>query len=294
MSRVELVEVGPRDGLQNEKTQIPTAQKIELVDSLSAAGFNLIEATSFVSPKWVPQLGDAGEVMAGIRRRDGVRYIVLTPNKKGLDGALAAGVDEVAVFGAATEGFSQHNINCSIAESLDRFRPVVGEALAAGVRVRGYISVVVQCPYEGAVAPESVLALAEELLAMGCYEVSLGDTTGQGTQQSICTLLDRLCARLPAAKLAGHFHDTNHQAVANVMQALSYGLRRFDAAIAGLGGCPYAPGAKGNVNTKLLHDALLAAGWQTGLDRDKLIAAEQVVAAMGLNRTATDKGAEAR
>ena len=284
MRTVELVEVGPRDGLQNEKTLIPTAQKIKLVDSLSEAGFGLIEATSFVSPKWVPQLGDAAEVMAGIQRKENVRYIVLTPNKRGFDEALAAGVDEVAVFGAATEGFSQHNINCSVAESLDRFRPVVAEALAAGVRVRGYISVVVHCPYEGAVAPDPVLRLAEELLAMGCYEVSLGDTTGQGTTDSIAGLLDRLCAELPAARLAGHFHDTNHQAIANVKIALSYGLRRFDSAIAGLGGCPYAPGAKGNVNTKALHDALAAAGWQTGLDRDKLVAAEQIVTTMGLNK----------
>ena len=250
MRTVELVEVGPRDGLQNEKTQIPTAQKIKLVDSLSEAGFGLIEATSFVSPKWVPQLGDAAEVMAGIQRKENVRYIVLTPNKRGFDEALAAGVDEVAVFGAATEGFSQHNINCSVAESLDRFRPVVAEALAAGVRVRGYISVVVHCPYEGAVAPDPVLRLAEELLVMGCYEVSLGDTTGQGTTDSIAGLLDRLCAELPAAKLAGHFHDTNHQAISNVNIALSYGLRRFDSAIAGLGGCPYAPGAK---NRKCEH-----------------------------------------
>ena len=283
MRKVELVEVGPRDGLQNEKGLIPTTQKIKLVDSLSEAGFGLIEATSFVSPKWVPQLGDAAEVMAGIRRQEGVRYIVLTPNKRGFDDALEAGVDEVAVFGAATEGFSQHNINCSVAESLDRFRPVVAEALAAGVRVRGYISVVVHCPYEGAVEAEAVLKLAEELLAMGCYEVSLGDTTGQGTTDSIAGLLDRLCAELPADRLAGHFHDTNHQAIANVTEALSYGLRRFDAAIAGLGGCPYAPGAKGNVNTKDLHDALIEAGWQTGLDRDKLVAAEQIVTTMGLN-----------
>ena len=282
MSHVELVEVGPRDGLQNEKSPIPTAQKITLIDSLSEAGFGLIEATSFVSAKWVPQLGDAAEVMAGIKRKEQVRYIVLTPNKRGLDDALAAGVDEVAVFGAATEGFSQHNINCSVAESLERFRPVIAEALAAGVRVRGYISVVVHCPYEGAVSPEPVRMLAEELLALGCYEVSLGDTTGQGTRDTVCALLDRLCAHLPADKLAGHFHDTNHQAISNVKHALGYGLRRFDSAIAGLGGCPYAPGARGNVNTKALHDALVEAGWQTGLDRDKLADAEQLVAAMAL------------
>jgi hydroxymethylglutaryl-CoA lyase len=193
-------------------------------------------------------------------------------------------VDEVAVFGAATEGFSQHNINCSVRESLDRFRPVVAEALAARIRVRGYISVVVHCPYEGTVAPEPVLTLAEELLAMGCYEISLGDTTGQGTKDTICTLLDLLCAHLPGDKLAGHFHDTNHQAIANVKHALDYGLRRFDSAIGGLGGCPYAPGAKGNVNTLALHDALEQVGWQTGLNRDKLISAEQIVTDMGLNR----------
>lgn len=287
MKAVELVEVGPRDGLQNEKSLISTKAKIHLIDSLSEAGFGLIEATSFVSPKWVPQLGDAAEVMAGITRRSYSDYIVLTPNQRGLTGALAAGVDEVAIFGAATEGFSKHNINCSITESLARFRPVVAEALAAGIRVRGYISVVVHCPYEGAVAPEPVLTLAEELLAMGCYEISLGDTTGQGTKDTICALLDMLCANLPGNKLAGHFHDTNHQAIANVKHALDYGLRRFDSAIAGLGGCPYAPGAKGNVNTLALHDALEEAGWHTGLNRDKLIKAEQVVKGIGLNREDT-------
>ena len=219
-----------------------------------------------------------------IARHPDSDYIVLIPNQRGLAAALAAGVDEVAVFGAATEGFSQHNINCSVRESLDRFRPVVAEALAARIRVRGYISVVVHCPYEGTVAPEPVLTLAEELLAMGCYEISLGDTTGQGTKDTICTLLDLLCAHLPGDKLAGHFHDTNHQAIANVKHALDYGLRRFDSAIGGLGGCPYAPGAKGNVNTLALHDALEQVGWQTGLNRDKLISAEQVVTDMGLNR----------
>ena len=284
MNAVELVEVGPRDGLQNEKSLIPTEVKIRLIDSLSEAGFGLIEATSFVSPKWVPQLADAAEVMVGITRHPDSDYIVLTPNQRGLAGALAAGVDEVAVFGASTEGFSQHNINCSVRESLDRFRPVVAEALAARIRVRGYISVVVHCPYEGTVAPESVLNLAEDLLAMGCYEISLGDTTGQGTKDTICTLLDLLCAHLPGDKLAGHFHDTNHQAIANVKHALDYGLRRFDSAIGGLGGCPYAPGAKGNVNTLALHDALEQAGWHTGLNRDKLISAEQVITDMGLNR----------
>ena len=282
MDKVELVEVGPRDGLQNEKTHIPAARKIALIDKLSEAGFALVEATSFVSPKWVPQLADAAEVMTGIRRKPGVRYIVLTPNKRGLDDALAAGVDEVAVFGAATESFSQHNINCSVAESLDRFRPVVADALAAGVRIRGYISVVVHCPYDGPVAPEPVLRLAEALLEMGCYEVSLGDTTGQGTTDSICALLDNLVLHLPPERLAGHFHDTNHQAVANVKAALGYGLRRFDSAIAGLGGCPYAPGAKGNVNTKTLHDALAEAGWDTGLNRGTLEAAELLVSQMGL------------
>ena len=282
MDKVELVEVGPRDGLQNEKTHIPAARKIALINKLSEAGFELVEATSFVSPKWVPQLADATEVMAGISRRQGVRYIVLTPNRRGLDDALAAGVDEVAVFGAATESFSQHNINCSVAESLDRFRPVVANALAAGVRVRGYISVVVHCPYDGPVAPEPVLRLAAELLDMGCYEISLGDTTGQGTTDSIRGLLDSLCTHLPAACLAGHFHDTNHQAVANVKAALGYGLRRFDSAISGLGGCPYAPGAKGNVNTKTLHDALTDDGWDTGLDRGIVEAAENIVTQMGL------------
>lgn len=280
--KVQIFEVGPRDGLQNETQHINTSDKIRLIDCLSQAGFNLIEASSFVSAKWVPGLADASEVMAGITRKKGIRYAALTPNMRGFNEAMKANADEVAVFGAASEGFSRHNINCTKAESLARFYPVIRAAQDAGIPVRGYISVVISCPYDGDTDPTSVLEMAETLLEMGCYEISLGDTIGQGTADSVSRLLDVVAGALPANLLAGHFHDTNQQAINNVFTALDYGLRKFDAAIGGLGGCPYAPGAKGNVATGLLHDALHKKGWQTGLDRAALTKAEALISDLGL------------
>ena len=274
MKHVQIYEVGPRDGLQNEKTIIPTAQKIALIDRLSSVGFKKIEATSFVSPKWVPQLADAADVMAGIHRAPCVTYAALTPNLKGFERALEAGVNEVAIFGAASETFSQKNINCSIAESLERFAPIMMAAQAAHIPVRGYVSCVVVCPYEGDIAPESVRDVAERLRTMGCYEVSLGDTVGKGTPETITAMLQAVLQAMPAAELAGHFHDTNNRALDNVRASLELGLRTFDSAIGGLGGCPYAPGAKGNVSTTALANMLAKDGWETGLDLEKLAEAE--------------------
>jgi len=268
--QIELIEVGPRDGLQNEPSAIATSDKIKLVNLLSDAGFSTIEVTSFVSPQWVPQLADAHEVMTQITRKQGIRYIVLTPNQRGYDGAISANADEVAIFAAATETFSQKNINCSIEESLVRFEPVLEQAHARNLPVRGYISCVVGCPYEGDVSPQAVKYITDWMLARGCYEVSLGDTIGCGTPQTISTLLETLTADIPAKLLAGHYHDTNGRAIENVMTSIEFGLRRFDSAIAGLGGCPYAPGAKGNVSTNALNSALTKAGWHTGLDADRL------------------------
>ncbi|MCO6187458.1 hydroxymethylglutaryl-CoA lyase [Rhizobium sp. L1K21] len=270
---VTIYEVGPRDGLQNEKEIIPTHDKIALIDLLSLAGYRKIEATSFVSPKWVPQMADSAEVMAGIKRQSGVSYGVLTPNLKGFEAALAARADEVAIFASASEGFSRKNINCSIEESFDRFAPVVQAAQAAGVPVRGYVSCVIACPYDGPVAPSAVANVAERLFAMGCYEISLGDTIGAGTPATITAMLKAVQAVLPAEKLAGHYHDTNNQAVANVEISLEHGIRTFDSAVGGLGGCPYAPGAKGNVATEALIERLADLGVQTGIDREKLSAA---------------------
>ncbi len=268
--RVSIVEMAPRDGLQNEKALIDTQDKIRLVDRLSGCGFERIEVTSFVSPKWVPQLADAAEVMAGIARRPGVRYAVLTPNMKGFEAALAAGADEVAIFASASEGFSQHNINCSIAESIARFRPVAEAARNAGIAVRGYVSCVVECPYDGAVPPESAAGVAAQLLKLGCYEISLGDTIGQGTPEAIDRMLAAVLADIPAEKLAGHFHDTAGRALDNIGVALDRGIRVFDASVGGLGGCPYAPGAKGNVDTLLVDRYVRGRGFVTGLDKDAL------------------------
>jgi hydroxymethylglutaryl-CoA lyase len=265
--RVTIFEVGPRDGLQNEAKQIATVDKIALVDRLSACGFAKIEAASFVSPKWVPQMGDATEVMAGINRADGVRYAALTPNMRGLEAARAAGVDEVAIFGSATEGFSQANINCSKAEALARFAPV---AEASDVPVRGYVSCVIACPYDGPVAPEDVADMAEKLLALGCYEVSLGDTIGAGTPKRVDAMLDAVLERVPAEALAGHFHDTGGRAVENVEASYTRGLRVFDAAVGGLGGCPYAPGAAGNVASEALVARFAQLGVETGIDAARL------------------------
>ncbi|ALV27020.1 hydroxymethylglutaryl-CoA lyase [Pannonibacter phragmitetus] len=267
---VTLFEMGPRDGLQNEKTLIATADKIRLVDMLSACGFAKIEVTSFVSPKWVPQMADAADVLAGIHRRPQTAYTALTPNVKGYEAARAAGADEVAVFGSASEGFSRKNINCSIAESLERFRPLVDKALEDGIPVRGYISCVTDCPYDGPTPPESVADVAAKLQAMGCYEISLGDTIGAGTPETIGRMLDAVLAQVPAQKLAGHYHDTKGLALANIEVSLEKGLRVFDAAVGGLGGCPYAPGAKGNVATEAVAALLADKGFETGLDREKL------------------------
>lgn len=263
---VTLVEMGPRDGLQNEPAPIATADKIRLVDLLSACGFPRIETTSFVSPKWVPQLADAAAVLGGITRRAGVAYAALTPNLRGLEGALAAKADEVAVFAAASEGFSAKNINCSIADSIARFAPVAAAAREAGVPMRAYVSCVAVCPYDGPIAPSEVARVAEQLLALGAYEISLGDTIGHGTPEQIAAMLDAVLGVVPAAQLAGHYHDTKGFALDNIAVSLERGLRVFDAAIAGLGGCPYAPGAKGNVATEAVAEMLAAKGHPTGLD----------------------------
>ncbi|MEO1192012.1 MAG: hydroxymethylglutaryl-CoA lyase [Pseudomonadota bacterium] len=267
---VTLFEMGPRDGLQNEKRPIATDDKIKLIDLLSGCGFTKIETTSFVSPKWVPQMADAADVMAGINRRPGIHYAVLTPNLRGYQGAKASKADEVAIFGSASEGFSQKNINCSIAESLERFKPVAEAAAADEIAVRGYVSCVADCPYDGPTAPEKVAEVATALLAMGCYEISLGDTIGSGTPERIGQMLDAVLDVVPAGQLAGHYHDTRNRALENVAVSLEKGLRTFDGAVGGLGGCPYAPGAKGNVDTLAVNRLLVEKGYETGLDPDRL------------------------
>ena len=280
MDKVEIFEVGPRDGLQNEKREIPVAEKIALVDCLSGAGFSRIECASFVSPKWVPQMAGSAEVLAGITRKPGLRYAALTPNLRGFQDALAAGADEVAIFGSASEGFSKANINATIAESLERFAPVAEAAAEAGLPMRGYISCVVECPYDGAVDPAQVAQVAAQLRDMGCYEISLGDTIGQGRPEAIGQMLDAVLGELPAEQLAGHYHDTSGRALDNIAVSLDKGLRVFDAAVGGLGGCPYAPGAAGNVATEAVHDKVTALGYDTGLDRDVLIRAADMARAM--------------
>jgi hydroxymethylglutaryl-CoA lyase len=280
--KVRIVEVGPRDGLQNEALNVPTAVKIELIDRLTDAGLPVIEATAFVSPKWVPQMADAAAVMAGIRRKPGVGYPVLVPNRKGLDAALAAGCDEVVVFGAATESFSRRNTNCSIAEGLARFSEVCAEAIARGLRVRGDISVCLGCPYEGEVNPAQVTRVARELFAMGCYEITIADTIGMGTPGKTRAVIEDVAKVVPVEKLAGHFHDTYGQALANTLAALESGVANFDSSVAGLGGCPYAKGATGNVATEDLLYMLDGMGITTGVDMQKLIAAgTYICAALG-------------
>ncbi|MDT3672512.1 MAG: hydroxymethylglutaryl-CoA lyase [Aromatoleum sp.] len=266
-----IVEVGPRDGLQNEKQVVPTDTKVELIARLADAGLKAIEAASFVSPKWVPQMGDNAEVLARITRRPGLSYPVLTPNLKGFEAALAAGADEVAVFGAASESFSQKNINCSIAESLERFEPVMDAAKAAGVKVRGYVSCVLGCPYEGEIRPESVALVAGTLFEMGCYEISLGDTIGTGTPGKAQRMLEVVLRRVPVARLAGHYHDTYGMAIANIYASLELGVSVFDASVAGLGGCPYAKGASGNVATEDVVWLMNGLGIGTGVDLDRLV-----------------------
>lgn len=277
--RVTLVEVGPRDGLQNEPNPVPLDAKLRLIDDLGAAGLRVIEAGSFVNPKWIPQMADSEAVFTGLTRRPGVRYTALTPNLQGFERALAAGADEVAVFGAASEAFSQKNINCSIAESLQRFEPVMTAAKEAGLPVRGYVSCVLGCPYEGEIDPATVLQVSGTLLEMGCYEVSLGDTIGSGNPGSMLRLLDCLLADMPAAKLALHCHDTYGQALANILVGLQHGIATVDASVAGLGGCPYAKGASGNVATEDVLYMLGGLGIETGVDLQLLVAAGQRISA---------------
>jgi len=271
-AQVRIVEVGPRDGLQNEAKPVSVAARVALIEQLAGAGIRAIESGSFVSPKWVPQMASSDEVFAGIDRKAGVTYSALTPNLKGFEGALAAGVDEVAVFAAASEAFSQKNINCSIDESLARFEPVMAAAQEAGIAVRGYVSCVVGCPYAGEVSPAAVLGVTDKLLAMGCYEVSLGDTTGVGTPGSVRRLLDALVPALGHQRLALHLHDTYGQALANISAGLDYGIGVIDSAVAGLGGCPYAKGASGNVATEDVVYMLNGMGIETGIDLDALVA----------------------
>lgn len=275
--RVKIVEVGPRDGLQNEPEIVPTEVKIGLIDRLTDAGLSAIEATSFVSPKWVPRMADAAEVMAGIARKPGVSYPVLVPNMKGLEAAMAAGATEIAIFAAATETFSQKNTNCSIAESFERFEPVAKTALGAGLKVRGYISVVLACPYEGEVDPQAVVPVARRLYELGCYEVSLGDTTGAGTPAHTRRLIEALARHVPVNRLAGHFHDTFGQALANILVSMQLGVAVFDSSIACLGGCPYSPGATGNVATEDVLYMVDGMGIETGIKMQQLLAAGEYI-----------------
>ena len=290
--RVKIVEVGPRDGLQTEPQLVPAAVKVELIDRLGQAGLKAIEATAFVSPKWVPQMGDAAEVMASLPRRPNVTYPVLVPNLKGFEQALAAGVGEIAVFGAASEAFSQKNINCSIAESLERFRPVAEAARSHNIRVRGYVSCVLGGPYQGEVRPAAVAEVAARLLEMGCYEVSLGDTIGVGTPASVARMLDAVALLVPVERLAGHYHDTWGMALANIYASLEMDVAVFDASVAGLGGCPYAAGASGNVATEDVVYLLHGLGIETGIDLERLVDAGAYICAE-LGRAPSSKVARA-
>jgi hydroxymethylglutaryl-CoA lyase len=292
-THVRLVEVGPRDGLQNEPLPISVADKVMLVDALSDAGLSYIEVGSFVSPKWVPQMAGSAEVFAQIQRKPGVTYAALAPNVRGLEDALAAGVKEVAVFAAASEAFSQRNINCSISESLARFVPLIDLAQLHRVQVRGYVSCVLGCPYEGHVPAGQVAAVANELAAMGCYEISLGDTIGTGTPGATRAMLEVVGRQIPRSKLAGHFHDTYGQALANIYASLLEGIQVFDSSVAGLGGCPYAKGATGNVATEDVLYMLNGLGIDTGIDLDKLILAGQGICA-ALKRSDGSRVAKAR
>ena len=270
-TKVKIVEVGPRDGLQNEKQLISADIKIELINRLANAGLSVIESGSFVSPKWVPQMADSDKVLSGITRESGVSYPVLVPNMKGLEGAIAADVEEIAIFGAASESFSKKNINCSIEESLERFRPVCETALNQGMRVRGYISCVLACPYEGEIKPAAVTEVAEKLQQMGCYEISLGDTIGVGTPAKASQLIETVAVKVSMDKLAIHFHDTYGQALANIYACLELGVAVIDSSVAGLGGCPYAAGASGNVATEDVVYMLDGLGIETDVDLNKLM-----------------------
>ena len=291
--KVRLVEVGPRDGLQNEAQPISVTDKVQLVNDLTDAGLGYIEVGSFVSPKWVPQMAGSAEVFAGIEQRAGVTYAALAPNLRGFEDALAAGVKEVAVFAAATEAFSQRNINCSVSESLTRFEPIMQAAQQHGVRVRGYVSCVLGCPYEGRVSAEQVAPVARALHDMGCYEVSLGDTLGTGTAGDTRRLFEEVAQQVPREQLAGHFHDTYGQALANVYASLLEGIAVFDSSVAGLGGCPYAKGATGNIATEDVLYLLQGLGIETGIDLDKLIAAGLRISAV-LGRATGSRVARAR
>ena len=271
----EIFEVGPRDGLQNEKRMIATADKVALVDMLSDCGFARIEVASFVSPKWVPQMADGAGVLAGIKRAEGCRYAALTPNLRGYEAAKAARADEIAIFASASEGFSRANINCSVAESLERFIAVAEAAKADGVRVRGYISCVTDCPFDGPTDPGAVADVARALAALGCYEISLGDTIGKGTPETITAMLLAVTKVCAAERLAGHYHDTSGRALDNIRASLELGLRVFDASVGGLGGCPYAPGAAGNVASGAVAELLEAEGFATGTDQDRLAQAAE-------------------
>lgn len=279
---VTLVEVGPRDGLQNEKADIQLQDKIQLVEGLADAGLKIVETGSFVSPKWVPKMADSAQVFQQIQRRPGVTYSALTPNLRGFEGAIAAGADEVAIFGAASESFSQKNINCSVAESLERFAPVMEAAKAANIKVRGYVSCVLGCPYEGDIAADKVAWVSDKLLEMGCYEISLGDTIGVGTPLKTKQMLDKVLSNIPVEKLAVHFHDTYGQALSNILMALQMGISVVDSAVAGLGGCPYAKGASGNVASEDVVYMLNGMGIKTGIDLDKLVAVgDNITKALG-------------
>ncbi len=290
--QVKIVEVGPRDGLQNEKQLIALQDKLDLISGLGEAGLKVIESGSFVSPKWVPQMADSADVFAKLERKNGVTYTALTPNLKGFELAMASKVDEVAVFGAASESFSQKNINCSINESLQRFEPLLANAVEQNIRVRGYLSCVLGCPFEGEISAEKVAEVAKKLLEMGCYEISLGDTIGTGTPFKTQRMLEAVLQHVPIAKVAVHFHDTYGQALANILVALQLGVSVIDSAVSGLGGCPYAKGASGNVATEDVVYMLNGMGIETGVDLDKLSAAGRKIMS-ALDRTSLSKVANA-
>jgi hydroxymethylglutaryl-CoA lyase len=292
MKSVRIVEVGPRDGLQNEPGEVPTEVKLELIERLADAGLSAVEATAFVSPKWIPQMADHTEVLERLRRKPGVSYPVLTPNLKGFEAARAAGAKEVAVFGAASEAFSKKNINCTIAESLERFRPIVSEARKNRIKVRGYVSCVLGCPYEGEIKPERVAEVAGALFDMGCYEVSLGDTIGVGTPGKTRAMIEACTKRVPIAQLAGHYHDTYGQALANIYASLALGMSTFDSSIAGLGGCPYAAGASGNVATEDVVYMLHGLGIETGVDLERLVEIGEWISGT-LNKPSNSKAGKA-
>lgn len=268
---VRIVEVGPRDGLQNEESIVSVENKIELIERLTAAGLKMVEIASFVSPRWVPQMADSARVLSSIRRTNKTNYSALVPNIKGLEAALSAGAEEIAIFGSASETFSQKNINCSIAESLIRFEPILKTARNQGIPVRGYVSCALGCPYEGEIRPTVVSALAQSMIEMGCYEVSLGDTNGVGTPGKTKSLLEEVARRVPVRRIAGHYHDTYGQAIANIYASLEVGISTFDSSIAGLGGCPYAKGATGNVATEDVVYLMHGLGIETGIDLNQLI-----------------------